>query len=186
MTNAGSASTLSPTHSRVPARGPGATRAGSCMNYHQSSTIPLCAPRCVPCSGHRATTRCRSAVGRLPVVLAASPRAPGPAAAALAPPCRSVHGRYAGRYLGEAGKPWSRSRITRLIRWSATRKTGPEIKLPIAPFMLTVKSDSEERNRPVKRRNVMSEWIERQSLPSFMLPCAYLMRAGVPRGVVSG
>jgi hypothetical protein len=32
----------------------------------------------------------------------------------------------------------------------------------------------------------MSEWIERQSLPSFMLPCAYLLRAGVPREVVSG
>jgi hypothetical protein len=50
--------------------------------------------------------------------------------------------------------------------------------------MLKVKSNRKERNRPVKRRNVTSEWIERQSLPSFMLPCA--LRAGEPRGVVSG
>ena len=69
---------------------------------------------------------------------------------------------------------------------TATRKTGPEIKLPIASFTLTVKSNRKERNRPVKHRNVTSEWIERQSLPSFMLPCAYLLRAGKPRGVVSG
>jgi hypothetical protein len=48
------------------------------------------------------------------------------------------------------------------------------------------KSNREERNRPVKHRNVTSEWIERQSLPSFMLPCAYLLRAGEPRRVVSG
>jgi hypothetical protein len=70
-----------------------------------------------------------------------------------------------------------------LVRYA---ETGPEIKLPIAPFLLTVKGNSEERYRPVKRRNVMSEWIERQSLPSFMLPCAYPLHAGVPRGVVSG
>ena len=38
----------------------------------------------------------------------------------------------------------------------------------------------------MKHRNATSEWIERQSLPSFMLPCAYLLRAGEPRGVVSG
>jgi hypothetical protein len=37
----------------------------------------------------------------------------------------------------------------------------------------------------VKHRNVTSEWIERQSLPSFMLPRAYLLRTGEPRGVVS-
>jgi len=69
---------------------------------------------------------------------------------------------------------------------TATRKTGPEIKLPIASLTFIVESDRKERNRPVKHRNVTSEWSERQSLPSFMLPCAYLMRAGEPRGVVSG
>ena len=89
------------------------------------------------------------------------------------------------------GGPWCGSRrplsmSARLVRWSAARKTGPEIKLPIALLTLTVKSNRKERNRPVKHRNVTSEWSERQSLPSFMLPCAYLLRVGEPRGVVSG
>ncbi len=35
-------------------------------------------------------------------------------------------------------------RTARLVRWSATRKTGPEIKLPIAPFTVTVKSNRKE------------------------------------------
>ena len=78
-----------------------------------------------------------------------------------------------------------------LRRWSAGPLVRYEenwagIKLPIALLTLTVKSNRKERNRTVKHRNAASEWIERQSLPSFMLPCAYLLRAGEPRGVVSG
>jgi hypothetical protein len=53
-------------------------------------------------------------------------------------------------------------------------------------YAYSLKSNRKERNRPVKHGNVTSEWTERQSLPSFMLPCAYLLRVGEPRGVVSG
>ncbi len=60
---------------------------------------------------------------------------------------------YPNRLPGDLGNPADRqghrgrhrrplSMSARLVRWSATRKTGPEIKLPIAPFTPTVKSNA--------------------------------------------
>src|SRR5580704_9576229 len=69
MTNAGSASTASPVHSRRPARGPGAT---DTEVLHAQSPVIDDHPALygLPCPAHRARDRCRSAVGRLSVALA--------------------------------------------------------------------------------------------------------------------
>src|ERR1700722_15736188 len=63
MTNAGSASTASPVHSRRPARGPGTT--GAEVLHAQSPVIDdPSALYGLPCPAHRSRDRWRSAVGR--------------------------------------------------------------------------------------------------------------------------